>query len=93
MNTHDKSNTIPISRFHKGEIATILDDVKAHGPRIVTKYNRPIAVMISVPDYICLINDLLHSAKDPTFDINITSISDELYQLWDFLTTVSKDTK
>lgn len=42
---------VPISRFNKGEMGKIIEEVKADGIRIVVKNNVPECVIISVEEY------------------------------------------
>lgn len=42
---------VPVTRFNKGEVGKIIEEVKNDGPRVIVKNNTPECVMISMEEY------------------------------------------
>lgn len=51
-------NMIPFSEFNRGQAGKIFDEVKNDGAKIVVKNNKPECVLVSVDDYIKMVDEI-----------------------------------
>lgn len=51
-------NMIPFSEFNRGQAGKIFDEVKNNGAKIVVKNNKPECVLVSVNDYIKMVDEI-----------------------------------
>lgn len=56
-------NMVSFSEFNRGQAGKIFDEVKNKGTKIVIKNNRPECVLVSVNDYIQMVDEI-NDAKD-----------------------------
>ena len=51
-------NMIPFSEFNRGQAGKIFEEVKNDGAKIVVKNNKPECVLISVDDYMKMVDEI-----------------------------------
>ena len=51
-------NMIPFFEFNRGQAGKIFDEVKNNGAKIVVKNNKPECVLVSVNDYIKMVDEI-----------------------------------